>query len=71
MELINPPSIVSNSDEASFPLYISCSDSITVKRKNEDSIEFVELAIVTELQTISKHSQLTNLYGAGYSAIKT
>lgn len=44
-ELVNPPSIVNSSDEASFPLYISWRERVTTKRRREYNIEFPDSAI--------------------------
>lgn len=41
---MNPPSIVNNSEDANFPLYISWSERMTINRRNEYNIELPELA---------------------------
>lgn len=44
-ELLNPPRIVKSSDDANFPLYISCTERMAMKRKNEYSMELPGPAI--------------------------
>lgn len=66
-ELVNPPSMVNSSDDANFPLYISCSERVTTKRRREYSIEFPASAIgfkalkqqkQISLESVSPKSQL-------------
>lgn len=38
-ELVKPPRIVYNSEDANFPLYTSCKESVVMNRRKEYSIE--------------------------------
>ena len=46
-ELMKPPSMVNNSDDANFPLYISWSERITTNRRKEYNIELPDPAIAS------------------------
>lgn len=47
---MKPPSMVNNSDDANFPLYISWSERITTNRRKEYNIELPDPAIAFNLQ---------------------
>lgn len=47
-ELVNPPRMVYNSEDANFPLYTSCRESVTMNRRNEYSIELPDPAMTDE-----------------------
>lgn len=44
-ELVNPPRIVNNSEEANFALNISCRESVATNRKREYIIELPAAAM--------------------------
>lgn len=50
-ELVNPPRMVYNSEDANFPLYTSCRESVPMNRRNEYSIEFPDPAMTSGART--------------------
>lgn len=54
---MKPPSIVYNSDDASFPRYISWSERMTVKRRKEYNMELPDPAIAFSLQVQQQWTQ--------------
>lgn len=59
---MKPPSMVNNSVDANFPLYISCSERMTAKRRNEYSMELPGPAMKFRLhhKNTSTKSQILN-----------
>lgn len=54
-ELVNPPRMVYNSEDASFPLYTSCRESVAMNRRNEYSIELPDPAMTSGVHTHKKN----------------
>lgn len=53
-ELVNPPRMVYNSEDANFPLYTSCRESVAMNRRNEYSIEFPDPAMTSGVRAHTK-----------------